>query len=274
MNTKMIFLDIDGTLTEPGKNAPPASAQEAVGRARARGHKVLLCSGRNRGMLSPLLQYGFDGFAGSAGGYIEYGGQVVYDCPMTAEQQRRVLAGFRDSGVFCTVECLDRTYTDDGFKDFLRGQRHGSSELLRWREQLENSLGILPLASYQGEPVYKLVFMCPEREQLRDLESAFGEEFSFCIQDTNQFGLTNGELINKKFDKGAAIRRLSDHTGIPIADTIAFGDSMNDSGMMRCVGISIAMGNACEELKAVCDLVCGDVAHDGVYHELVRMGLC
>ena len=49
---------------------------------------------------------------------------------------------------------------------------------------------------------------------------------------------------------------------------------MNDSGMMRCVGISIAMGNACEELKAVCDLVCGDVAHDGVYHELVRMGLC
>ena len=89
MNTKMIFLDIDGTLTEPGKNAPPASAQEAVQRARARGHKVLLCSGRNRGMLSPLLQYGFDGFAGSAGGYIEYRGQVVYDCPMTAEQQDR-----------------------------------------------------------------------------------------------------------------------------------------------------------------------------------------
>ena len=61
MTTKLIFLDIDGTLTEPGKNVPPASAQEAIRRARERGHRVALCSGRNRGMLSPLLQYGFDG---------------------------------------------------------------------------------------------------------------------------------------------------------------------------------------------------------------------
>ena len=114
--------------------------------------------------------------------------------------------------------------------------------------------------------------MCPEREQLRDLESAFGEEFSFCIQDTNQFGLTNGELINKKFDKGAAIRRLSDHTGIPIADTIAFGDSMNDYAMMRSAGCSIAMGNACRELKDIADHVCGNVWDDGIYYEFQRMG--
>ena len=70
MNRKLIFLDIDGTLTEPGKNVPPASAVEAVRRARERGHRVLLCSGRNYGMLYPVLQFGFDGLAASAGGYI------------------------------------------------------------------------------------------------------------------------------------------------------------------------------------------------------------
>ena len=74
MECKLIFLDIDGTLTEPGKNVPPASAVEAVRKARDNGHKVVLCSGRNYGMLSPLLRYGFDGLVGSAGGYIEYGG--------------------------------------------------------------------------------------------------------------------------------------------------------------------------------------------------------
>ena len=47
MEQKLIFLDIDGTLTEPGKNIPPASAVEAVCRARKNGHKVVLCSGRN-----------------------------------------------------------------------------------------------------------------------------------------------------------------------------------------------------------------------------------
>ena len=79
MEQKLIFLDIDGTLTEPGKNIPPASAVEAVCRARKNGHKVVLCSGRNYGLLSPLLQFGFDGFISSAGGYIEYGGHIVYE---------------------------------------------------------------------------------------------------------------------------------------------------------------------------------------------------
>ena len=86
MEQKLIFLDIDGTLTEPGKNVPPQSAVSAVCQARKKGHKVVLCSGRNYGMLFPVMQYGFDGLAASAGGYIEYNGQVVYDCPMTPEQ--------------------------------------------------------------------------------------------------------------------------------------------------------------------------------------------
>ena len=53
MNKKLIFLDIDGTLTLPGSNEPPRSALEAIRAARAAGPKVFLCSGRNLDMLSP-----------------------------------------------------------------------------------------------------------------------------------------------------------------------------------------------------------------------------
>ena len=120
MERKLIFLDIDGTLTEPGKNEPPVSALEAVRRARANGHRVVLASGRSYGMLSPLLLYGFDGLVGSAGGYIMYGEEVVYDCPMTPAQQRLVLDVFQRNGVFRTVESRDNSYTDEAFKDFLR----------------------------------------------------------------------------------------------------------------------------------------------------------
>ncbi len=34
MNRKLIFLDIDGTLTSPGSNIPPESALKAIGEAR------------------------------------------------------------------------------------------------------------------------------------------------------------------------------------------------------------------------------------------------
>ena len=42
MERKVIFLDIDGTLTEPGSNEPPALAQEAIRQAKANGNDVVI----------------------------------------------------------------------------------------------------------------------------------------------------------------------------------------------------------------------------------------
>ena len=89
MEKKLIFLDIDGTLTEPGSNTPPGSALMAIRQAQEEGHRVFLCSGRSYAMLSPLLEYGFDGVIASSGGYIICGNQVLFDCPMTQEQKLR-----------------------------------------------------------------------------------------------------------------------------------------------------------------------------------------
>ena len=47
MEQKLIFLDIDGTFTKAGENVPPESAAQAVRQARANGHKVFICTGRN-----------------------------------------------------------------------------------------------------------------------------------------------------------------------------------------------------------------------------------
>ena len=54
---KLIFLDIDGTLTRAGENIPPDSAIYAIKMAQAKGNKVFLCTGRNLDMLKPLLKY-------------------------------------------------------------------------------------------------------------------------------------------------------------------------------------------------------------------------
>ena len=275
MDTKLIFLDIDGTLTEPGSNIPPVSAREAVQQAQANGHKVILCSGRNYGMLSPLLQYGFDGLVGSSGGYIEYGGKVVYDCPMTSEQQNKVLSVFEESGIYRTVESKTGTYTDEGFKVFLQenAKASGNSEFLRWREQLEKDLGILPMSEYQGEPIYKLVFMCQDGEQLQKPRQLLEGEFNFCIQDTDQFGILNGELINRKFDKGTAVRKLSEYLHIPLENTIAFGDSMNDLEMIETASLGICMGNGSPALKKIADSVCPPVSKDGLHTSFHQLGL-
>lgn len=272
MERKIIFLDIDGTLTEPGSNEPPESAVRAIEQARAQGHYVFLCTGRNYDMLSPLLKYGFDGIVASSGGYIECGNKVIYDCPMTEEQRQTAMRILQENGVFRTVECLDGSYTDEGFKEFLRANASegSNSEMLRWREQIEKSLNIQPMKEYRGQPVYKIVIMSRSKDQLVQPRKALESDFDFCIQDEDKNGFINGEVVNRQFDKGRAVQRVCSYLHIPMCDSIAFGDSMNDKEMLEAAGVSICMQNGSEKLKKLADEICPPVWENGIHDAFIK----
>ena len=272
MEKRIIFLDIDGTLTEPGSNVPPESALKAIKQAQENGHYVLLCTGRNYDMLSPLLKYGFDGLIASAGGYIEVGDKVIYDCPMTEGQRSLVMDVFQRNGIFRTVECRDGSFTDEGFKEFLKehADEGSNSELLRWREQIEKSLDIRPMAEYQQQPVYKIVFMGTDRKQLEEPKAVLSEDFNLVVQDPDENGIINGELMNRQFDKGQGVQRVCEYLGIPVERTAGFGDSMNDWEMMEVVGLGVCMANGSEQLKKIADDVCLSVSEDGLYHAFCK----
>ena len=58
-------------------------------------------------------------------------------------------------------------------------------------------------------------------------------------------------------DKGLALSQLAGAMDVAMAETAAFGDYLNDLGMLRVAGRAVAMGNAHEDLKAVADEVVG-----------------
>ena len=128
-DTKLIFLDIDGTLVRAGENTPPDSALKAIRAAQAKGNKVFLCTGRNPDMLKPLLKFGFDGYVGAAGGYVVVDDEVIYDQPMTKEDTELALELLHKNGVFCTVEGVDGSWGDENLGEFLAGQGEGNSEI-------------------------------------------------------------------------------------------------------------------------------------------------
>ena len=117
---KLIFLDIDGTLTPPGSNTPPESAVQAIRKAQENGNRVFLCTGRNYDMLSPLLHYGFDGMVASSGGYVTVGDELIFDCPMSDEFRDIALDSLHRNGVFCTIEAAGGSWGDDNLADFLK----------------------------------------------------------------------------------------------------------------------------------------------------------
>ena len=91
----------------PGANEPPQSALDAIRASQRKGNLVFLCSGRNPGMLAPLLKYGFDGVIACAGGYVTVGDELIYDMPMAREEMELAVEKLHGEGVFCTIECKD-----------------------------------------------------------------------------------------------------------------------------------------------------------------------
>lgn len=271
---KVIFLDIDGTLTPAGSNTPPESALRAIRAAQAKGHKVFLCTGRNMGMLAPLLPYGFDGVVASAGGYVTYGDKVLFDCPMTQQQTALAMELLKKNGVFRTLETKNATYGDSGLAELLDADAAGNSEIERWRKALAEDLGIRPMEQYDGAPAYKIVIMCRSEEQLTEPRRYLEQDFDFCMQTVAAHSCLNGELINRAFDKGTGVHAVCKALGLdPMRDAIGFGDSMNDMGMVKAVGLSYGMANGSEALKAACTRICPAVDQDGLAAAFAECGL-
>ncbi|MCY9090007.1 Cof-type HAD-IIB family hydrolase [Bacillus mojavensis] len=76
----------------------------------------------------------------------------------------------------------------------------------------------------------------------------------------------NFELSSKKASKGQALERLAKRLNIPMNETAAVGDSLNDKSMLEAAGKGVAMGNAREDIKAIAGAVTLTNDEHGVAH--------
>ena len=79
------------------------------------------------------------------------------------------------------------------------------------------------------------------------------------------------EIMNKAATKAKAIRFMENHLNINAQDVIAFGDNFNDLDMLQYAGLSIAMGNASDEIKRAAKEVTASNNEDGIALVLNRI---
>ncbi len=276
MNRKLIFLDIDGTFVS-AMAAPSAYAVEAVRGARANGHKVFLCTGRNMPIIgNDILEVGFDGVIASAGSHVEIEGEVLFDKILPEETIQECLSIFHAHGMYCRIETPEGIYTDPQMEALLKTVKPDktNSELIRMQKEIEAGITISPYKEYPGQGAYKICFTSKDLESIEKTKKYLEDRFGYAVHPyANSSTCYNGEIIPKGIDKGKGMEIVCRYYREHLQNTVAFGDSMNDYEMMMAAGISVAMGNACEELKQIADVVCGNVLEDGIYYEFRRMGL-
>ncbi|MFC4322137.1 Cof-type HAD-IIB family hydrolase [Litchfieldia salsa] len=125
-----------------------------------------------------------------------------------------------------------------------------------------------------GDPLfYPMQFVTSLGDYLRDnpldpqkIEVYFGNESeleqavqllkeNFHDLKLNKIDNRKLEIVPKGVSKINGLKNLCNHVGIPLEQTVAIGDSMDDQEMIESVGLGVAMWNAPNELKKAADWV-------------------
>ena len=78
------------------------------------------------------------------------------------------------------------------------------------------------------------------------------------------------EIVASGVNKGDALSTLARHLKIPIEQTIAIGDGLNDREMVTVAGTGVAVANAHAELKEAADVILERNADEAALEELVE----
>lgn len=267
---RAFFLDIDGTITMPGRDPSPRLSC-VIRQLQKQGDRVFLCTGRNECMVPDNIKaLNCDGGIYSAGGRIIIGSMEIFDSPISTDGILEFLPIIEKTGINFTLECKSNAYKFTGKTyDFLKKANIWdklNSEFQRFIMEDSNGDKILPYRDYTGEPVYKIVVLPHEVNQMRYLKENL-PAWANLIEFHNfawDIPLETGEISVEGITKGHAIEKVCDYYGMDTKDAVAIGDSMNDEDAITTAGIGIAMGNSVPELKAIADRVCDSCEHDGL----------
>ena len=92
--------------------------------------------------------------------------------------------------------------------------------------------GVKPYTEYPRKGAYKLGFICTDLADIEKTKPYLEREFHYVVHPyAEDADCYNGEIIRKDMDKGEAMERVCEYYGADMADTVAFGDSMNDQQM-------------------------------------------
>ena len=235
-----VLADVDGTLVTKGKMLTPR-AIDAIEQLHERGVLFAITSGRPpRGMrmlVHPLEMRG--PMAAFNGGIIVQPDMTVVDeRVIPADVSPEVIDMIRAFGLYAWIYRSAEWYVTDP------GAPHAA------REATTVQFQPMVVPSYDGllDRVVKIVGVSDDHDQVArceaEVQQQFGAHISAARSQPHYVDVTHPTA-----NKGVVVERLSHYYQIPLGQIATLGDQPNDVLMFRRSGLSIAMGNASEEVQ-------------------------
>jgi Cof subfamily protein (haloacid dehalogenase superfamily) len=274
MRTRLLALDIDGTLLDP-YGALTDAVREAVAAARQAGLAIVLCTGRRfRTALTIAQALELDGpIVVNNGALVKdlASGRTLHHRYLSMQVYPEVLALARSVGPpLVYVDAYPET------ADFLT-ERSGEAHPFQ-REYLRDHGAhcrvVDDLASETRDDVIMTSLMADAKSlgALRErAQAALGPRIhAHMLQNKNYHGEIL-EFLSPASGKWPALAQVAAQAGIANDAIAAIGDDANDVEMLRLAGFGIAMGNAVDDAKAAAGFVARSNAEGGAVEAIERV---
>ena len=278
MNKKAVFIDIDGTLFDHETSEIPESAYRALAMAKENGHLLFLCTGRPRPDIGEsILQLPMDGMILSCGAHVLVGGHCLYKAVFPQQELVSLLSYMEKHDIGFALEGSDRNYlsplTFTLFHSFVSTDNKVNSEMARSIMAQSGMHPIHEMHDRDMEQILKISIFSKNREAAHAMLAALPEHLYGFLYENRDIDVLNGEISIRGINKATGMNHILAYYQIPLADTIAIGDSLNDLEMLNHAQLGIAMGNAMEQVKQQADHVSDTIGQDGFYKALQYAGI-
>ena len=250
---KAIFFDIDGTLVSFNTHRIPQSAIDAISMAKAKGVRIYISTGRPLSLINNLdeIKHLIDGYITANGALCFSDGKIISCTPIPKEDVLTVLRFSDDMKFPCMVV---------GEKDLtMYNSDERTDRIFRQMLNVHNMREDNNVEQILQQRILQLTPVISVAEETGCVSCRWYPEFA--------------DITATNANKGNGFLDIISHEGIPVEDTMAFGDGGNDVSIIERAGIGVAMGNANQILKDVADLVTSSVDEDGVYNAMKKFVL-
>jgi Cof subfamily protein (haloacid dehalogenase superfamily) len=121
------------------------------------------------------------------------------------------------------------------------------------------------IESIDSIDVLKVLLVCDNHDEVKSLEVNFSKFKDLTVVSSANRLL---DIMASNISKGNALKILSDKLRVNLNEVIAFGDNYNDIEMLKCAGMSVAMGNAVQEVKKIAKYITKSNDEDGIAYAI------
>lgn len=257
----LIAFDMDGTLLNSEKKISKET-EKAINRAIAYGKTVILSTGRGLDELNDYKEIvkNIRYYVCEAGAFVYDSKQkhVIHADTLSIELAKQVFKLVAEQDTMIYYIGNGRGITE---KEKIYHMDH--YQMAQYQDMLARNIRQVPnILDYYKEhsiPLEKINVFCTtgqEREKLRKKLNNLNVTITYSEE-------TSMEIMPKGVSKASGLKALCRYLDIDIEQTIAVGDSDNDREILKTAGLSVAMGNALQDIKQICDVIVPDNDHNG-----------